>query len=134
MSLFFLVLQLVHIVDRRLETLNDDALLLSIVPERRMHALLREEALTTPDSDSVPLRIAKQAITCESSAYLGPDGFTLIRAAREAVPRALPMRFRSAAAAFCPALRNTIFCSCRRTGRSMATSAYSSATGLPLSD
>lgn len=52
----------------------------------RMHALLREEALTTPDSDSVPLRIAKQAITCESSAYLGPDGFILIRAAREAVP------------------------------------------------
>ena len=52
----------------------------------RMHTQMREAALLAPACDSIPLRIAKQAVTSESSAYLGPDGFALLRVRREAVP------------------------------------------------
>lgn len=51
----------------------------------RMHTQLRDTALRAPEGDYVPLRIAKQAITCESSAYLGPDGFALLRVRRAAL-------------------------------------------------
>jgi repressor LexA len=52
----------------------------------RMHTQMREAVLHVPESHFIPLRIAKQAVTCESSAYLGPDGFALLRVRREAVP------------------------------------------------
>ena len=52
----------------------------------RLHAMMRDEALSAPESEAVPLRIATQAVTCESSAYLGPDGFALLRVRRQALP------------------------------------------------
>lgn len=52
----------------------------------RMHTQMRDAALYVHDENAIPLRIAKQAVTCESSAYLGPDGFALLRVRREALP------------------------------------------------
>lgn len=52
----------------------------------RMHKQLCADMLQTSSSDTVLLRIAKQAITCESSTYLGPDAFVHIRVRRELLP------------------------------------------------
>ena len=52
----------------------------------RMHKQLCADVLQTSNSDTVLLRIAKQAVTCESSAYLGPDAFIHIQVRREVLP------------------------------------------------
>ena len=52
----------------------------------RMHQLLCEETLRSSNSDTIALRVAKQAITCESSAYLGPDAFVHMRVHKDALP------------------------------------------------
>lgn len=52
----------------------------------RMHRQLCADMVQNANSDTLLLRIAKQAITCESSSYLGPDGFIHIQVRKEMLP------------------------------------------------
>lgn len=51
----------------------------------RVRAALRETAFAAPSEETLLLHVARQSVTCESGAYIGPDGFDVVPVRREAV-------------------------------------------------
>ena len=52
----------------------------------RMHKQMRENILSAAHDGAAPLLLATSPITCEWSAYLGPDGFRIVQANRDIIP------------------------------------------------